>query len=257
MKQIIVIVYAVFVIGAAIAGEKDGKPGPPIANPKMVSGNLLPNGDFEKGTITPDAWQTIDGLTSFWVDDSDSSRGRVMKFDSDVLQAQAYEWWAEIVSGASSKDAPAKTPTREPKYDTLAGLDGVWFYSDPIPIEKGKSYWLNLDVKGPEILVWLLGYAEKTNVTFGTEAAAFQGYLQERAGTRDTSRNHKAFIHAYDWKGQLKAGGSAEWKTYSRREKPFRPTELTPCVRYVRVLLLPLWPPGTYWVDNVTLTEVR
>ena len=55
--------------------------------------------------------------------------------------------------------------------------------------------------------------------------------------------------------GQLAAGGSNEWKTYSRRKQPFRPTSVTPNVRYVRVLILPTWPPGTYWVDNVRLVE--
>ncbi len=29
-----------------------------------------------------------------------------------------------------------------------------------------------------------------------------------------------------------------------------------PDVRYLRVLILPTWPPGVYCVDNVKLTEV-
>jgi hypothetical protein len=216
--------------------------------------NLIPNGDFEQGTTTPARWQTIDGLTSFWVQDDDPKHGKVMEFDTDVLQSQAYEWWAKIVAGASPKDAPGKQPTREPKYDTLAGLDGVWFYSDFVPVEKDKSYWLTVDVKGCEFMLWLLGYANKTNEAFGAEDAALQGYLQQKAGDRDIGRGHKRFVHGFDWKGQMKAGGSSEWKTYSRREKPFRPTANTPQVRYVRILLLPLWPAGTYYVDNVRLT---
>jgi hypothetical protein len=36
---------------------------------------------------------------------------------------------------------------------------------------------------------------------------------------------------------------------------PFRPTANTPAVKYVRVLLLPYWPPGIYYVDNVKLVE--
>ena len=127
---------------------------------EVGSSNLVVNGDFESGKDTPIGWQTIDGLSSFWVQDEDPARGKVMKFDTDVLQSQGYEWWAKLIKGAQPKDAPAKTPTVEPKYDTLAGLDGVWFYSDFIPVEKGKAYWLSLDAKGPEIMVWLLGYAE-------------------------------------------------------------------------------------------------
>ena len=218
--------------------------------------NLLANGDFEAGDRTPANWQTIDGLTSFWVQDPDPGHGKVLKFDTDVLQKQTYEWWARIAAGANPADAPAKLPTVEPKYDTLAAFDGAWFYSDPLPVEPGKAYWLSLDVKGPEIMVWLLGYTNKPTTAFGAEAAAFQGYLGDQAGTHDIGRGHQAFIHEYDWKGQLKAGGPGEWRTYARRAKPFRPTANTPQVRFMRVQLLPYWPPAVYYVDNVRLVEV-
>ncbi|HQU44511.1 MAG TPA: hypothetical protein PK867_16945, partial [Pirellulales bacterium] len=218
--------------------------------------NLLPNGDFEAGPDSPDGWQKIDGLSSFWVTYPDPKHGKVLQFDTDVAQAQAYQWWAKIVAGASAKDAPVKQPTVEPKYDTLAGLDGVWFYSDYVAVEPGKKYWLTVDVKGPGILVWLVGYPEKPDTTFGADQGALQQYLAEakkRAGPQQ--RGRPAFIHKYVWKGQMPAGGSDQWKTYSRRAKPFEPTKNTPNVRFVRVLIYPFWPPGTYYVDNVRLTE--
>jgi hypothetical protein len=219
--------------------------------------NLLPNGDFEQGDDSPKAWQKVDGLTSFWVDDADPQHGKFVKFDTDVRQSQAYEWWEKIVAGASAREAPAKLPTVEPKYDTLAGLDGVWFYSDYIAIEPGKDYWLTIDVKGPGILVWLVGYPDKPDTTFGADQGALQQYLEEKKrGDRPQARGRPAFIHKYVWKGQMAAGGSDEWKTYSRRAKPFRPTKNTPSVHYVRVLVYPFWPPGTYYVDNVSLTEM-
>lgn len=218
--------------------------------------NLLPNGDFEAGDESPLAWQKIDGLSSFWVDDADPKHGKVMKFDTDVTQAQAYAWWSKIVEGASAKDAPARQPTVEPKYDTLAGLDGVWFYSDYVPVEAGKKYWLTVDVKGPGILVWLVGYPEKPDTTFGADQGALQQYLAEAKGrAQPQKRGRPAFIHKYVWKGQMSAGGADQWKTYSRRAKPFEPTKNTPSVRYVRVLVYPFWPPATYYVDNVRLTE--
>ncbi len=219
-------------------------------------GNLLPNGDFNSGKITPLHWQTIDGLSSFWVKDADPRRGRVLKFDSDVLQSQAYNWWLKVDDGASPLKAPLKMLTTAPKFDTLAGLDGVWYWSHPIPITKGKSYWLTLDVKGPEILVWLVGYPEKPSVSFGADAGAIQQYFAKRRGkAQPNKRNFKAFIHKYVWRGQLKAGGSNSWRTYSRRKKPFRPTKFTPKVKWVRVMLYPYWPPGEYFVDNVRLVE--
>jgi hypothetical protein len=220
--------------------------------------NLIPNGDFEAGKTTPDGWQTIDGLTSFWVKDDDPKHGKVIKLDTDVLQSQGYDWWVKIAKGASPTDAPKKMPTVEPKYDTLAGLDGVFLWSDPVPVKKGKAYWLTIDVKGPALLIWLVGYPDKPDRTFGGDMAAFQEYLKEQTTGKPApnKRGRDPFIHKYVWKGQLAAGGSDQWKTYSRREKPFRPTAVTPTVRYVRVLILPTWPPATYYVDNVRLTEI-
>jgi hypothetical protein len=244
----------------ACAGLLAAAPKPPDKPPseaKPAAKNLIPNGDFEKGKTTPDGWQTIDGLTSFWVKDTDPAHGRVIKFDTDILQSQGYEWWAKIAKGASPKDAPKKLPTVEPKFDTLAGNDGVFFWSDPIPIKRGKAYWLTLDVKGPSLLVWLVGYPEKPDTSFGADMAAFQESFKEQTTGKPApnKRNRDPFIHKYVWKAQLTAGGSDQWKTYSRREKPFRPTANTPNVRFVRVFILPYWPPDTYYVDNVKLVE--
>jgi hypothetical protein len=196
-------------------------------------------------------------LASFWEKDEDGTRGKVLRFDTDILQSQAYPWWAKIKAGAAAKDAPARLPTREPKYDTLAGLDGVWIWSDPVPVERGKAYWMTVDAKGPgQMFAWLIGYTNAPDVAYGAEMAAFQGYLQDPAGTAQPGRNHKGFLHSYVWKGQLNMIGTGAWKTYSRREKPFRPTAVTPEVCYVRVLLWAIWPPGEYRFDNVRLCEV-
>ncbi len=220
--------------------------------------NLLPNGGFEEGEGSPAHWQQIDGLATFWVEDEDPARGKVLKLDTDVLQSQAYAWWKEILAGAKPDEAPKKLATQEPKYDTLAGLDGVWYYSDYIPIERGKLYWLSIDAKGPPLKVWLLGYPEKPDNTFGADQGAWREYLEESSGrAARQERGHEMFIHKYIWKGRLETGGSETWQTYSRRAKPFAPTKNTPRVRYVRVLIYAYWPPATYYVDNVTLTEYR
>ncbi len=243
--------------------QQSKKPMPPkpgaeyeLTAADLAKENLIPNGDFEEGEITPAGWQSIDNLSAFWVRDEDPARGKVLKFETDILQSQAYAWWKEIAAGGSPETAPARLPTVEPKYDTLAGLDGVWFWSDPIPVEKGKAYWLTIDVKGPAMLLWLVGYPEKPTTRWGADAAAFQGYLQQQAGEFKNERGRKAFIHTYVWKGQMACGGADEWKTYSRREKPFRPTKERPNVRWVRVMLYPFWPPANYYVDNVKLVEV-
>jgi hypothetical protein len=217
--------------------------------------NLVVNGDFEQGEAGPVGWQAIDGLSSFWVDDPDGQRGKVLKLDTDVLQSQAYAWWAKVREGASAGEAPSKAPTVEPKYDTLAGLDGTWFWSDAIPIEKGKEYWLTVDVKGPGMKVFIRGYPEEPDLSFGADEGAFIGHLQKLAGTFKNERGRKAFIKKYTWDSWMKAGGSDTWQTYARRAMPFRPTKNTPNVRFLRVMLYPYWPPGTYYIDNVRLTE--
>ena len=235
---------------ALLAADAPGPKGGP---------NLIPNGDFEAGADSPAGWQVADGLCSFWETDADPTRGKIVRFDTDVLQSQAYQWWDRIADGASPKDAPKKLPTVEPKYDTIAGLDGAWYWSDYFPVEKGKAYWLTIDAKGPGMLAWLVGYPAKGDASFGSEEGAFLEFRRNRRLPRPEfkGRNHEPTLHGYVWKGQLALGGSDAWKTYSRRSKPFRPTAVTPNVKYVRVMIYPFWPPaGNYFVDNVRLVEV-
>src|SRR5262249_61788217 len=148
------------------------------------------------------------------------------------------------------------------KSHPLAGLEGVWFWSDPIPVKKGQAYWLTVDAKGPSggMLAWLVGYPEKPQTAFGADAGAFQEFLQQKITNKPLprGRNFEPFIKKDKYRGQLSsiAGSSPnEWRTFSRRQQPFRPTENTPDVRYVRVLLYAYWPPGVYYFDNVRLTE--
>lgn len=236
---------------------KDDKPGK----------NLIPNGDFETPAAekdTPAHWQQVDGLTTFWIDDPDKKRGKIIKFDTDVLQSQGYEWWGQIATGKKrAKDAPKKLPTTEPKYDTLAGLDGVWYWSDFVPIEKGKAYWLTLDYKGtPDVMAWLVGYEKKESNAFGADAYAFQEYLKEKVLKKplDRKRNFEGMISTYVYRAQLNQRYSKAlpdgWRRLTRDAMPMTPTKKTPKVKFVRVLVFPFWPPGEWYLDNVRLVEV-
>jgi hypothetical protein len=252
MRTSWILAPAITAVGLGLAALADDKP-----QVKANAVNLVPNGDFEAGEDTPTGWQTVDGMMSFWVKDEDPKHGKIVRFDTDVNQKEGYDWWVKIAKGARPKDAPKKTPTVGDKYDTIAGNDGVWFWSDFIPVEKGKAYWLTIDAKGPGMLAWLFGYPEKQSTDFGADEGAFQEYLQAAltGKPKDVKRGHESFIHTYVWKGQMSLGGSDEWKTYSRDKMPFRPTAHTPNVKFVRVMILPLWPPGVYAIDNVRLTE--
>jgi hypothetical protein len=249
------------------------------ADPKTDGKNTVPNGNFEEGTSSPAHWQTVDGLTAFYVTDPDPKHKKCVKFDTDVLQSQGYEWWARFTRAEAVRatfrtvgqpvwaagilppraaDAPKKLPTVEPKYDTLAGNDGVWYWSDFFPVERGKAYWLSLDAKGAGMMCWLVGYPDKYEPYFGSEAKALIGYLKEEKlpMNEPQKRNREPVIAKYVYRGQLTVGASKEWQTFSRKEKLFRPTAVTPEVKYCRILLLPFWPPGEYYVDNVRLVEV-
>jgi hypothetical protein len=246
----------------AVLAESPKKPDDKSVEKKEPK-NLIPNGDFEKGKDSPDHWQQVDGLTTFWVKDADPKRGKVIKFDTDVYQSQGYDWWVKIAKGAKPKDAPKKKPTVGDKYDTLAGLDGVWYWSDFIPIKKGHAYWFTMDVKStPDVMAWLVGYEKKESTAFGADAGAFQEYLKEKktGKPKDAKRLFEGFINKYTWRGQLNSRYAKAlpngWKQFTRKEQPFRPTKMTPKVNFVRVLILPYWPPGICYIDNVRLTEV-
>jgi len=122
--------------------------------------NLVVNGDFERGKDTPEGWEPVDGLCSFWVEGV-SPDGKCIMFDTMVLESQYTEWRRAFESGASARDAPAKVPPRPPYYDTVGGTTGAHLYSDPIPIRQGKTYRLDFDYLGPEgaTKVFVKGYA--------------------------------------------------------------------------------------------------
>ena len=89
--------------------------------------------------------QTEEPKESIWKKEISLGRKRSPKLETPVLDF-------DLAPAAEAVWARQPEPTVEPKYDTLAGLDGVWFWSDPIPVEKGKAYWLTLDVKGPTLV---------------------------------------------------------------------------------------------------------
>jgi hypothetical protein len=261
VRRCVALLAALIAAGAGLLAAPQEKP---KSSSPSEPRNLIPNGDFEKGTDSPEGWQQVDGLTTFWVNDPGGKRGKIIKIDTDVLQSQAYAWWVKIAKGAKAKDAPRKLPTVEPKYDTLAGNDGVWFWSDFIPAKKGQAYWLTIDVKGtPDVMAWLVGYEKKESTAFGADANAFQEHLKVKTSGKplDRKRNFESFINKYSWRGQLNAryAKSLEngWKRWTRDKLPFRPTRMTPNVKFVRVLILPYWPPGVSYIDNVRLTEVE
>ena len=226
--------------------------------------NLLPNGDFETPAADgthPAHWQQVDNLVFFWTTDPEApERGKVIKIDTDVYQRQAYGWWIDrFVRGKPLAEAPERAPTSGPKYDTIGGLDGGWYWSDFIPVKQGGAYKVCVDAKGPSCYVFVRGYDEILPVSFGDEEPAVQEQFRKARGDplADAKGRPIRYRLRYRYTTKFPVGGSDQWKTYTHT-KPRHPNsrQLTQNVRYIRIMLYPFWPADTYWFDNVRVVEV-
>ena len=222
------VALALFV--AAAAGAHAGE------SPRAARPNLLENGDFEKGKGPgPDGWERPDELTTTWVD-APGRKGRCIRIDTDVLASQYRERRDAIEKAlAEGKDPPPppkRLPTRAPKYDTVAGLDGVSFASREIPIRAGGFYQLSADamVEG---------------------AASPRVWVKALAEVKSTSGVRERVV----WKKALVCEGAGrEWKTFSMTF-PSR-GGFPEGVRKLRVELYAYWPPAVYHFDDVRLAEI-
>jgi hypothetical protein len=194
------------------------------------------NGDFERGRgVGPVGWQRPDELTTFWVK-SPGRKGRCIKINTDVLASQFRKREDDIAraleAGREPPPPPKRRPTKEPKYDTVAGLDGVHFRSEEIPVNQGSHYKLEVDVKvdrKAKPKIWIKAYARVTS----------------RSSTRDR----------VVWKKSLNCNdAAAEWKTYAMVFPAS--TRFPPGVEKLRIELYHYWPPATYHFDNVRLVEI-
>jgi len=234
---------------AAAAGAPSSTPTKttePAARNRPV--NLVRNGGFERGDKCPEGWliryprkdlsdltdiRVLDGLTLFW-DSTHSTTGKCIKMDTDVLQEEVHRRMEELIANPDAPPWP-KTPTRPPKYDTAAGLEGVSFWSEPIAVEKGKIYRMSVDCmcrtkREAEAKMFVRGYGMAKNA---------KGKLVKRK--------------LYDTYLSCRLSRPGKWRHFTQT---FCPTDRTPAVTEMRVMLFAYWPPGTYYWDNVSITEV-
>lgn len=226
--------------------------------------NLMPNADFEAANAAGDGpahWQPIDSLIYHWTADPTGGRsGKVIHINTDVAQRQAYDWWiTRYVRGTPLSEAPARLPTRDPKYDTIAGLDGGFYWSGFIPVKPGAAYKVYVDAKGPASKVFIRGYEKELPLSFADEAPAVQQLFRKPRGEPEIDANGRPVRYRLRYKYQtwFAVGGSDQWQTYTHIQ-PRHPNnrELTENVRFIRITLYPYWPPGDYWYDNVRVIEV-
>jgi len=220
---------AVAVVAVALALAGDARADAPR--------DLLANGSFEAGKGAPEGWQRPDGLTSLWVEEGHGG-GHCMKFDTDVKLAELHARKAEMERDPPPLARP-KSPTKHPDYDTVAGVEGVAFYSDFLEVKPGMRYTLQLSARalkaGMTPKVFVKGYEE-------THEDVIDG-----AGKR-VNRTFRRVRY----KVSLDCKCDLTWNDF---QCAVNPTVDGPEVRWVRIMIFCYWPQGTYWVDDVHLLE--
>ena len=210
--------------------------------------NLVKNGGFEEGEKCPTGWmirfprkditdlvdiRAMDNLTLFW-DTTHSTSGKCIRMDSDVNQKEVHKRMFELIANPDAPPWP-KTPTRPPKYDTAAGLEGVSFWSEPIPVEKGKLYRMAVDVMG------------------NMEGIFFPRMFVRGFGMAKDATGQTVNRKLYDTYVSCRVSGQGRWSHFTQT---FDPTSQTPAVTEVRIMLFGYWPPGEFYWDNVAIAEV-
>ena len=115
-------------------------------------------------------------------------------------------------------------------------------------LAKRKSYYATLEAsnKKNDITDWLLWFAA-TTIEAQRRTIARVEFLIDKTRLLDSVRGQLNERFAKD----LGDG----WRRFTRDKMPFRPTKRYSDVKFVRVLVLPVWPPGVSYLDNVRLTE--
>lgn len=186
--------------------------------------NLLPNGNFDAGTVGATGWEQPDGLTSFWVDEP--GRGRVLKLDSRIDRKQALAWMEQRKKQPDAKP-PVPIIPKEP-LQAIGGTEGVMLDSSFIPVKPGQNYKLTVDYRGKHRpFVWIKGFMFHPLRKTDTD-----GY-QTRLEPDQPSEN--------------------EWRTFSIG---FNPTARNPRVNKMKVRVYAYWPIGEYYFDNIRVEEI-
>ena len=190
---------------------------------------LVKNGGFEAGAKSPDSWQRLDGLTTFW--SNEGQAGKCLKLNTDIYHDQWVEWQKKFKAGAKAEDAPKPIATSGAKYDTVAGIYGVAYDSQPIPVEPGKAYKVSLSYKG-------------TSDNFFFPKLFIRGWATVKGDKRVVYDAYLALRCAKEGK---------DWEAAARICEI--PTDTQEKIEYVVLKIYAYWPPGTFYFDNVSMKE--
>jgi len=201
--------------------------------PKNLGEEVLPNGDFEKADKKckdiPAGWDEPDELTVFWVDSPDG-KGKVLKFDSAVLEdeVKARKEEMKLPREKRPKPKPKTEPTERQKYKTIAATYGAQIWSHYFPLEHGKTYVVSVRYysERPKAKLFIKGYAE-----FGKERRIV----------------YRAHLPLDPKKDELNS-----WKEFWMEFTPQNPNPNLK-VKWGKVKLMIYWPPGVAYADDVSI----
>lgn len=240
---------------AAAAGRGPILP-PDKQFPRPASGNLVTNGDLERGADgQPLGWSRVDGLTTFW--EKKGHPGYCLRFDTAVQQHDKRR--------LQENPEAFKGKTGGGQYSTVGAHEGVWAFAAPIPIVPEDRYFIiEADVMGPakstplfypQILIrGFRQYDEKTDKgTFSWFQTPHAGgpAFSEQFGKAQRRARAGDYLMIYRHAMVCRNTAANIWEHYRMAfklpdEARFRP----------QVLLLKayaMWPLGEYRFDNLVL----
>ncbi len=218
----------------------------PTPTPIVVGPNLCKNGNFEQKNPkhgSPLFWQLCDGLTTFY--EKDAKRGMLLRIDTDVPKEEARERWLEMI--AKGVDAPAAKPKSKSNngYSAIGGVDGVHFFSEPIPVKKGARYKAKISTRGKTAgifftKIFIKGYGVVTKV---------RKIRQEDGSIKEVTETEERQV--YKWYLACRNEERDSWETF----EDWLPGPMPRNVDHVKICIYAYWPLGDYYFDDVEFHE--
>ena len=256
---ILLLLFAILAF-AQQAKRTPKKPEASLANKPQRGGNLIANGNIEKGKgREPNGWAGIDGLTAIW--DTAGKPGRCLLFDTTVLQKDKKTW--------KTDESAYKGPSKGGQYDTVGAHEGVWAYALPIDLTPEDSYFViecdvMASVKSSELfypMVLIRGFNLVTEDKAGKDSSWFHTYhkggpaYSEMFGPDNLYRLSQTGDYLMIYRHTLACRISVpnQWEHFAMGFK--LPAKDMARFRPQRLLIKPyaFWPSGQYRFDNIVL----
>jgi len=187
--------------------------------------NLIPNGDFENGRLTPDHWGS-NAKKDPTIQVYESAKGRVVE-GKNLLWNKTESPTGRCVE--FRLDEPAK------QWTSIAATSGMEYESEYIPCAYKQKYKISLDIKS-------VGINGKKN---GPKVKVFVKAYRYDKKKRKSFEVYRAPMHCYPEK-------PGDWSTCSRTFKIKVST-----AQKMKVVVYAYWPKGVVCFDNVRLIEIN